>query len=305
MNNKMSDMPLFSILIANYNNGSFLWEAIESVLAQTYINWEVILVDDKSTDNSKEIYKRLEDDNRFHIFYNEKNKGCGYTKRRCVEEANGEYCGFLDPDDKLAIEAIQCMVDEHQHHPQCSLVYSTLYQWDPKTDEGAVLEQVGEMTDGEDFLISSHRIVSHFAVFKRAVYQRTVGINPTLQSAVDVDLYFKLEEVGSIFFYEKPLYYYRQGNPSSISIGNDVLKSRAFKNRIRVSLDAFQRRIKGDSPLFMSNKDKYLHRMRWQLSFYRNNIQRFSWELISYCYYYLKASGFSLNSFNHIRKILF
>ena len=58
----MNDNPLFSVLIANYNNGKYLMEAINSVYAQTYTNWEIILVDDASTDNTKEIYKELEKD---------------------------------------------------------------------------------------------------------------------------------------------------------------------------------------------------------------------------------------------------
>ncbi|MBR5957742.1 MAG: glycosyltransferase family 2 protein [Salinivirgaceae bacterium] len=82
--------PLFSVLIANYNNGRYLQEAVDSVRSQTYTNWEIILVDDASTDNSKELYKELEKDSHIHIFYNEENKGCGYTKRRCAELAKGE-----------------------------------------------------------------------------------------------------------------------------------------------------------------------------------------------------------------------
>ena len=82
-NSKEEYHPLFSVLIANYNNGKYLMEAIESVRQQTYTNWEIILVDDASTDNSKDIYRELENDSRIHIFYNEQNKGCGYTKRRC------------------------------------------------------------------------------------------------------------------------------------------------------------------------------------------------------------------------------
>ena len=92
----MSD-ALFSILIANYNNGRYLQEAIDSVLAQTYTNWEIVLVDDKSTDQSFEIYEKYKDDYRFRFFYNDQNMGCGYTKRRCVSMAKGDLCGFLDP----------------------------------------------------------------------------------------------------------------------------------------------------------------------------------------------------------------
>ena len=123
----MNDSPLFSVLIANYNNGRFLMDAISSVREQTYSNWEIILVDDASTDNSTELYKQLEQDERIHIFYNETNGGCGFTKRRCAELANGSLCGFLDPDDTLLPEAIQKHVAAHQGHPQVSVVYSRCY----------------------------------------------------------------------------------------------------------------------------------------------------------------------------------
>ena len=81
-NNPISPNPLFSVLIANYNNGKYLMDAIDSIRRQTYTHWEIILVDDASTDNSKELYKELEKDNRIHIYYNEENRGCGYTKPR-------------------------------------------------------------------------------------------------------------------------------------------------------------------------------------------------------------------------------
>lgn len=69
-------------------------KAIESVRQQTYTNWEIILVDDASTDNSKELYKELEKDERIHIYLNEQNIGCGYTKRRCAELATGGYLSY-------------------------------------------------------------------------------------------------------------------------------------------------------------------------------------------------------------------
>ena len=93
-----TDAPLFSVLIANYNNGIFLMDAINSIRCQSYQQWEIIIVDDASDDCSHDIYKKLEYDDRVHIFYNGMNRGCGYTKRRCVDLANGPLCGFLDPD---------------------------------------------------------------------------------------------------------------------------------------------------------------------------------------------------------------
>ncbi len=78
----MEEHPLFSVLIANYNDGKYLQEAIESIFAQTYDNWEIIIVDDGSTDNSRDIYDKYKEDRRFHIFFNERNMGCGYTKKK-------------------------------------------------------------------------------------------------------------------------------------------------------------------------------------------------------------------------------
>ena len=70
-----------SILIANYNNGRYLMDAIDSIRHQSYHNWEIVIVDDHSTDNSVDIYKKLEGDDRIHIFFNSDNMGCGYTKQ--------------------------------------------------------------------------------------------------------------------------------------------------------------------------------------------------------------------------------
>ena len=299
-----SKKTLFSILIANYNNGRYLQEAIDSALAQTYSNWEIVLVDDHSTDNSFEIYEKYKGDSRFHIYFNDENKGCGFTKRRCAEMANGELCGFLDPDDRLAPEALEVMVKEHEERPECSLIYSTHYSWDDVADTLVVQDLVGPMQNGEDFLVSSRNCVSHFAVFKKQAYSKTVGINPSLRSVVDVDEYFVLEEVGELFYVDKPLYYYRVTNPNSISLGvqKDDMMLRKF--RMTSSLNAFVRRIKVGSPLVDKNRERYIERMRWQMGAYRGCIGHVDKPLLTYCWWYWKLNGHSLRSFNHIRKLL-
>ena len=91
---------LFSILVANYNNGHFFQDCYQSILSQTYTNWEVIIVDDCSTDESVSVIKQIIGvDDRFKLIENTKNYGCGYTKNKCVQNAKGDILGFLDPDD--------------------------------------------------------------------------------------------------------------------------------------------------------------------------------------------------------------
>lgn len=292
--------PLFSVLIANYNNGRYLQEAINSVLTQTYTNWEIVIVDDKSTDNSFEIYEKYKNDSRFHIYLNNNNKGCGFTKSRCVKLAHGELCGFLDPDDKLDQEAVDVMVKEHETYLECSLIYSTHYLWNDYSEIRTVQDMVGKMLDGEDFLISSYYCISHFATFKKSAYDNTEGIDEKLPRTVDVDLYLKLEETGKCRFVNKTLYYYRQTNPNSISIGVNALPS----YRIICSLAAFCRRIKTRSPLFTSNREKYLFRMREQMGSYKRRVGHVDKYFIHYCFWYWIASRFSLRALNHIKKLL-
>lgn len=201
-------------------------EAIESVRQQTYTNWEIILVDDASTDNSKELYKELEKDERIHIYLNEQNMGCGYTKRRCAELATGEICGFLDPDDVLLPEAIQVMVEAHIEHPDASLIHSDHYDCDENLNIQS--EYYGEQIPSNECFLKFQHGVSHFATYKRNLYAKTIGINPIMTCAVDHDLYYLLEEVGKFVYIPQVLYYYRRGTGLNISLGENVYKAFAW-----------------------------------------------------------------------------
>ena len=298
----MDTVCLFSVLIANYNNGRYLQEAIDSVLEQTYSNWEAIIVDDKSTDDSFQIYEKYKGDPRFHIYYNEANKGCGYTKRRCAELANGELCGFLDPDDALMPTSLEVMVKAHAEHPECSLIYSTCYRYSgDRNAEMPIWDYIGEIPEDSDFLIYRKKLVSHFVSFKSAIYNKTDGIDATLTAAVDRDLYYRLEECGELLHIPEPLYYYRINNEQSISIGSKEADKNAYYNCIKSELNAICRRMGGE--LFNRNKDAYLKYMREILRvYYRSNLYEFP-KFVKYCYCYIKGNGFSLHSLSHIWKI--
>lgn len=191
-------------------------EAIESVRQQTYANWEIVLVDDCSTDNSGELYTELAKDERIRIFRNEKNMGCGYTKHRCAELAKGELCGFLDPDDVLLPNAIEDSVKNLQAHPDCVLSFSRFYTCDEK------LNKMGECRKlelkGKSYFENRDYCPEHFAAFRREAYQKMDGINPVLKAGVDQDLYFRLEEVGGVAVMDKFTYLYRQNTSALTSM---------------------------------------------------------------------------------------
>ena len=89
-----------SVITAVYNSSSTLRETVESVVAQDYDNWELLLIDDCSADDSKEIMEKLAStDHRIRCLYNDKNSGVALTRNHGIREADGRYIAFLDSDD--------------------------------------------------------------------------------------------------------------------------------------------------------------------------------------------------------------
>jgi glycosyltransferase involved in cell wall biosynthesis len=254
---KMEHAPLFSVLIANYNNGCYLQEAIDSVLEQDYGSWEIVIVDDKSTDNSFEIYDKYKEDGRFHVFFNEENKGAGYTKNRCVQMAKGAICGFVDPDDKLAEkDALAVMVETHLANPDASMVYSGYYQTDESLNVIKEKHGIG-IADANSALESCSWPFRHFVSFKKNAYDKTVGIDILMKRAVDYDMYYKLEEVGRTIHLDRVLYYYRQ-NSHSISLNDGDYKSRVWHSYACV--EAMKRRGLTDERLMLFPVEDVLRR---------------------------------------------
>lgn len=87
-----------SIIVPVYNAENFLHRTVDSILAQTYENWELLLADDCSTDQSRDIMKSYTDE-RIHCFYCEKNSGPAGARNLALRKASGQYIAFLDADD--------------------------------------------------------------------------------------------------------------------------------------------------------------------------------------------------------------
>lgn len=203
--------PLFSILIANYNGRKFLRECIASVLKQTYSNWEIVLVDDGSTDNSLEILDIYANDKRIKIFRRIENKGCTFTKAECLQYAKGEICGFLDSDDMIAPNAIEKMVDAHKDDA-VSIVSSRYIMIN---EEGTIIGKNRLLQfDGKSYLELGDYSQEHFVSFKKSSYDSSKGLNEMHVLGDDQELYLLLEEVGKWNVLDEFLYYYRINNTS-------------------------------------------------------------------------------------------
>lgn len=199
---------LFSLLIAHYNNYDLFLDCYNSIIKQSYTNFEVIILDDCSTDGSfKKLTELLKDDARFKIYQNDSNQGVGFTKKRLAELANGEVCGFLDPDDALTENAIENSVKNHTE--KNVVTYSKFLLCDANLNYLKLFPQSRAIKNGDEKFFNIFLEANHFFTFKKSAYIKTSGINADLTSAVDQDLYLKLYEIGNFTFINEALYYYR------------------------------------------------------------------------------------------------
>lgn len=216
----MQGQPTFSVLITNYNSSNYIEGCLDSIFAQTFTDFEVVIVDDGSTDNSIAVIEAYQVSfPQIRLIKNDGNHGLGYTKRRCIEEALGEIIGFVDPDDEIAEDAILEMVNMHQQNPQASLIYSNMYFCDANLKVKG-LKKIGQVPLRQHDFFNQDGFISHFMTFKKAAYLKTKGININLKRADDQDLYCKLYDVGEALLLDKPLYYYRIHSGGMSSMGN-------------------------------------------------------------------------------------
>ncbi|QLL56895.1 MULTISPECIES: glycosyltransferase family 2 protein [Empedobacter] len=197
-----------SIIIANYNNGHFFNDCYKSLINQTHKDFEVIIIDDCSTDNSIQVIEELvKGDSRFKLYKNEINLGYQKTLIKAIDLCTTNLFGRLDPDDALINTAIEKSIDAHIKNPSCGLVYSNTIHCDHMLKPLEVIKGK-QITD----LIFLNGEISHFATFKKKYYLETDGIDIHNKRAEDQDIYMKMCEVSQVFYLDEDLYLYRIHN---------------------------------------------------------------------------------------------
>lgn len=122
---------LVSVIMPSWNTSNFIAESILSVINQTYENWELIIVDDCSTDNTDDVVAKFTD-KRIRYFKNEKNSGAALSRNRALREARGEWIAFLDSDDLWNPDKLEHQINFMNEHG-----YTLSYTEYEKIDEGS------------------------------------------------------------------------------------------------------------------------------------------------------------------------
>lgn len=221
-------MMKFSILIANYNNGKYFEDCYKSIINQTFENWEVIILDDASTDNSVEVIKKIIGiDERFTLHEHPKNEGVGVIKAKLIELAYGEICCFVDPDDTIASTALEKHLEVLNKHKDVVLTYSRLMKCDENLNPISEFKAAMQVPNGDRNFFNCPVQIAPLVCFRKDVYLTTQKMNPRFRIAEDQDLYFKMYEKGKVKFINQTDYFYR-AHSGGISQNENKQKSYAY-----------------------------------------------------------------------------
>ena len=208
--------PLISIITPVFNTpGGSLKEAIDSVLAQAYENWELILVDDASTNREtlEVLHWQSSRDARIRLIRLEQNGGISVASNRGLAEAQGEWIGLLDHDDLLEPDALFQTAKLLQTHSNVDLIYS---DEDKFTDEGFADPMLKPDWSPDFFLACNY--LCHFITIRRELVLRIGGFCSQFDGSQDYDLLLRaIERTDRIHHIPRVLYHWRRSASSSSS----------------------------------------------------------------------------------------
>lgn len=203
----MTDSPRVSVVVPTYNGEEFVEDTIDSVLAQTYGEFELLVVDDGSTDATVERVRSYDDD-RITLHRNEENLGIAGNTNRGVELASGEILAFLDQDDYWRAEKLERHVAAHDEG--AAVVYSDV---DVVTTDGDVVERVDPpepAPPGEPLVRQLYAHLNFVRTFscvtiERSAWNAVGGLDPTYDVSADYDLYLRLATDHAFALVDDPL----------------------------------------------------------------------------------------------------
>lgn len=206
--------PKVSVIIPTYNRCKYVQEAIDSVLTQTYQSLEVFVIDDGSTDGSRDIlpnkyYDRVQ-------YYWQENQGESAARNHGLGLAKGQYIAFLDSDDIWSPKKIatQVAVLEEKKHQQAVAVCSSVWRIDEKG------KQIDTTPVGRAKELSKRKLSDYFSgskiyappsnlLIRSKAIKEIAGFDEEIQYGEDWDLLIRLRQLGEIVFIDQPLLYYR------------------------------------------------------------------------------------------------
>lgn len=211
---------MISVIVPNYNHAPYLQQRIESILGQTYTDLELILLDDCSTDDSREVMEQYRQHPKVsHIIYNEKNGGIPFRQwDKGIELARGEWVWVAESDDYCEPNFLECLLNATVNVPNCTLAFTTTW-WVSEGGERLFHNGNSNKTmvyDSHEFVKRKMACANGIAnvsecIFRRSAYRPSETARyEHMRLCGDWFFYILLAESGRVVMVETPLNYYRQ-----------------------------------------------------------------------------------------------
>lgn len=204
--NKNNPQPLVSVLITAYNREKYIAEAIESVLASTYKNFELIIVDDVSCDNTVAIAKSYEkQDDRIKVYVNKKNLRDYANRNKAASYAKGKYIKYVDSDDGIFNWGLQYCVELIEKYPEAGMA---IFQVQNNLSEEYLLPK--DALNKHFFETSFLNIGPSGTIINRLAFERNGCFKPDYGPASDMYFNVKMASLFPVVMLKREFFFYRQ-----------------------------------------------------------------------------------------------
>ncbi len=227
MGEKMVEKGRVTVVVTCYNYGCFLAGCLESILGQTYRNFEIILVNDGSTDNSEAVAAPFLSDPRI-TYIRQENRGQAVAKNTGLAAAMGEFVAFLDADDRWKADKLakQMLLFEDQRvgvvFSLADLIDAEGIQIGPSSPGKYLQPRSGKVTN---FLFMDNFVPFSSSLVRRECFKRAGNFDESLPMGIDWDLWLRISLHYQFVFVDEPLLLYRIGHPGQMSKKMEIRQS--------------------------------------------------------------------------------
>lgn len=221
--------PKISVIMSVYNGEKYLRESIESILSQTFSDFEFIIVDDSSTDRSVETIQGYGDD-RIKVTTNEKNIGLTKSLNKALAQARGDYIARQDADDISLPNRLEEQVKYFKKYPGVALLGTSIYRID---EDGRILGKMVATASPGKILFKENQFSHGTVMFRREVIDKLGGYDESFRCAQDYELWLRIAKHYEVRILTQILYKLRFHNRAvSMNKIREVQKS-TFRIKVR------------------------------------------------------------------------
>lgn len=218
--------PYITVYITNYNYGKYIAQAIESVLNQSLQNFELIIIDDGSTDNSREIIEKYTKHSGIQVIF-QQNKGLNVTNNIALRVARGKYLIRLDADDYFHPDALYLLSKELDQDETLGLVFPDYYY---VNETGEITEEFKRHDFNKEVFLLDQAAHGACTMIRTEYLRNLGGYNESFSCQDGYELWVKFIEHYKVVNVNKPLFYYRRHNSNLTRNESRILSTRARIN---------------------------------------------------------------------------